>query len=265
VTETPIPDLNLDVINSHLSEDAKVTKQKIEGEAASGALGGQAPEVNQETDDKTLERLKPVIAQFLKDIYDVFYQIDPEGYEIEFKEAQDEVISNESEAVLDTPAPSLGGVEAHSVDDDYVTATVSMLPAGVYNYPEKGEGVQDFYSRDDIKNMCKRSVNKFYLEIEHSFKPDVVDMTEGVGYGEIIGYNEKTGADITKLHIKREVADQLKTLGKTIKVSPYFNKIQLSNHKLLSIRNCALLTKSTPRAELTGLHAEGTFDEEEKK
>lgn len=249
VTETPIPDLRLDIINSHLSEDAKVSKQKIEGEAASGALGGQAPKVNQQEDDKTIQRLKPALAQFLKDIYDVFYGIDPKPYEIEFKEMEDEVVNTETDARQDTE-------QAHSVDDDYVTYTANMFPSGIYDYPEKGSS--DFYSREDIETLTKRSVNKFYLEVDHSYKPELVDITEGVGYGEIIGFDPVKGADITKLHIKRPIADQL---GKTIKLSPYFNKISLANKKLLSIRNCAIMKNQSPRSELTGLRAEGTRDE----
>ena len=254
---TPIPDLHLDVINSHLSEDSKVTKQKIEGEAASGALGGEAPVVNKEEDDESVVRLKPILAEFLKDVYDVFFDIKSDDYEIEFKEEPDEVVGMDAEGTQDEDQ-----TEAHSIGDDYVSYTVQMLPSGVYTYPER-EVKSDYYSRDDVRAMCNRSVNSFYLEMDHSFRPDLVDITEGIGHGAIVGYNETTGADITKLYVKRAVASQI---GKNIRVSPYFNKIQLAGRKLLSVRNCAILKPTTKsRAEASGLFSGGTQDEESEE
>jgi len=72
VAETAIPPLFFGEISSLISEDQQVSKQKVEGEAASGALGGQAPIVNEREDEKNLTSLLNILERVIRDVNDVF-------------------------------------------------------------------------------------------------------------------------------------------------------------------------------------------------
>ena len=60
-----------------ISEDAQLTKQGVEGAAETGALGGQAPQVNKEQDDKQLDSLQYICERIIRDINYVFFDKEP--------------------------------------------------------------------------------------------------------------------------------------------------------------------------------------------
>jgi len=76
-SETQIPNLGFNEINSMISEDAQLTKQGVEGAAETGALGGQAPQVNKEQDEKQLDSLLYICERIIRDINFVFFDKDP--------------------------------------------------------------------------------------------------------------------------------------------------------------------------------------------
>jgi len=76
-SETQIPSLGFNEINSMISEDAQLTKQGVEGAAETGALGGQAPQVNKEQDEKQLDSLLYICERIIRDINFVFFDKDP--------------------------------------------------------------------------------------------------------------------------------------------------------------------------------------------
>jgi len=72
VSETAIPPLFFGEISNLLSEDQQLSKQKAEGAADSGALGGQAPIVNEREDEKNLTSLINTLERGIRDTNFVF-------------------------------------------------------------------------------------------------------------------------------------------------------------------------------------------------
>jgi len=77
--DTAIPELGFDRINSMVSEDAQLTKQRIEGTAETGAMGGKAPVVNEKEDLVRLDSLLVMMDKTIRDVNEVFFGI--RGYE----------------------------------------------------------------------------------------------------------------------------------------------------------------------------------------
>jgi len=73
--DTAIPELGFDRINSMISEDAQLSKQRIEGTAETGALGGEAPVVNQQQDLIQLDSLLIIMDKSIRDVNEVFFGI----------------------------------------------------------------------------------------------------------------------------------------------------------------------------------------------
>lgn len=268
LVQTPIPDLKFDTVNSHLSEDAKLTKQKIEGSAESGALGGQSPIINKIQDEETKESLLLIMEKVIKDVNQVFFNLNPKSYRVEFNkpkiETMEENEMNDSIKEKDNMnefanqyfdseeyefmSPDVE-IYAHSINDEFVTYEGNMLQAGTYFYPEKNKS--EVFTKEDIKRLCERDVKTGYLEFNHSFKENVVGINEGIGYFEIIGYDDLQGKDITRFHIKKKIAEEHELKDK-IKVSPYFfNRNRRYGGKDIFIKNCAVVTEGKPRADLT--------------
>lgn len=281
IVENQIPDLKFDTINSHLSEDAEFTKQAIEGAAQSGALGGSAPDVNQDSDDETLTTLYNTLEQMIKDINFVFYGKEQDSYKIHFKtptiinspQDDDDKSNNKNKSESKTkskPKSEANSVvydeiirgndisaEAHSINEQFINYRGNLFQAGTYRYPDRKDPKlpkEVEYTKEDIKNMTERDVRVGYLEFEHSFDEVGVDLTEGVGYFEIEGFDEKQGKDITIFHVKKKFEKYIDP--KRIKVSPYFYRKRIGNKQIMVPRNAAILIKSTPRAELSGLKSE---------
>jgi hypothetical protein len=258
-----IPNLNFTELNSMISEDSQLTKQKIQGAAESGALGGQAPRVNQEEDDKIQDSLLFMVEKIIRDINYVFFGIEPykmekneQGREIRVpayrvlfpnpeEEAKEEkrdqqLFDNELAIAQKTAAPPAQANAIHrftgqindaikhsvSIQDQYVTYKGNLFQAGAYHYPETG--TYEIYSGRDIEAFTKNPWNKAPLELNHSENPVQTGLYPDLGYLETIGYDHATQKDITLFHIKTEMDQQLRDTGvivnDRIKVSPYFHK-----------------------------------------
>lgn len=274
VAESQIPDLKFDTINSHLSEDAQLTKQGVEGEAASGALGGQAPVINKSEDKDVKEALYPIIEQYIKHINYVFFDIDPLSYKVYFKSEYDPIdkdrlsilqsanqnkqIQQDKQQKPENPIDNswMWGnpidIEAHSIVDDFDVYVGNMFKAGTYEYPEKGYART--YSADDIKRLTQRNVREGYLEIDHSMNDVGVGLSEGIGYYRIEGYDEKNQSDVTKFYINKKYSHLVDP--KLIKVSPFFHVSESKGKKEIFVKNCAIVKTGIPRGELTGLKTE---------
>lgn len=141
ISEQPIPNLDFATINTHISEDAMFTKQYIEGEAATGALGGSAPEVNQEEDTKKLSHYQRIMSKIIKDVNDVFFDLDPDLYEIEFNQpqlqSQMKVTSGgkPSATTLITPKQEEGSAEKLSKLNTSPEMKENALPPGYNGSP----------------------------------------------------------------------------------------------------------------------------------
>lgn len=270
VAESSIPDLNFEIINKHLSEEGKISRQKIEGAAESGALGGVAPEVNDREDLKVKKGYFPIVEKVIKDINDVFYGLDPEGYDVRFLPSMDQMMADmekeqaEEEKQLNSknkeekksPQYSRGEsqtakVSAHSVSDNYVVYEGNMFQAGVYQYPERGTAV--VYTPDEIERMCKRDVRTGYMELNHSFDETNQGLSEGLGYYVTEGYDKKKEMDKTKFYIRKDQAHLIDP--KNIQVSPYFYKrTRKDGSKDLYVKLCGIITKGRrTRASISGL------------
>lgn len=107
-----IPELGFDRINTMISEDTQLTKQKIEGAAPTGALGGQAPVVDKQMDDEIKDSLYFMCEKIIKDINFVFKGVEgykkkeleggrivkEQTYRVRFFKEEEEIKTDEEEA-----------------------------------------------------------------------------------------------------------------------------------------------------------------------
>jgi len=275
LSESSIPDLHFDIINSHISEASKLTKQAVEGQASTGALGGQAPIINRDEDMDTRKDIKNWVEETIKHINYVFYGVDPNEYDIFFytshdpfakarnnpqkntdpinfpDQAQDSEASNSFEIGKEIE------VFENSVSDTYITFVGNMFQAGPYLYPEpKYKEKVRIFTPQDIELFTKRDVRSGYLELDHSFDDITVAGMEGVGYWETQGYDSVNKSDITKFHVRKAIYQKLGS-PKTIKVSPWFSIYNPSSGpRQLIVKNCAITLNTRPRSELSGLKTE---------
>jgi len=282
VAETPIPTLPLNDINSHLSEDALLSKQGIEGAAQTGALGGIAPKENAAVDETVLRNLQPLLEQVIKDINFVFFGQDPTEYEVFFKPRSSNMIGqnakkNTSESANDEasateadtePEIAAHGVKgqfyeaeqlAHSVTDEFVDFTGNMFQAGVYFYPEHKK--TRIFTPEEIKAYTDKDKagRTGYLEIDHSGDPVGVGIQEGIGWYETTGYDPIKRADITQFNLKKATWTALGS-PQRIKLSPFFYLLDRNGKKELYVQNCAVVPKSQTRAEFSGLDTAATLN-----
>lgn len=287
----PIPNLNFEQLSSMISEDAQLTKQKIQGAAETGALGGQAPAINKETDDELEDSLLFLVEKIIRDIEWVFFNKEPykdeldsngrmrkvPAYRVIFPDPQEEAMEEKREQQLfdnelaiaqktagqPAQANAVAGeqVYAHSVSisDSYVTYKGNLFQAGAYHYPELGR--YEIYTPQDIEHFTQNPINKAPLELSHSMNPVRAGLHNNLGYLETIGYDAEAKKDITLFHIKTAADKDLRSQGiiqnDQIKVSPYFHKRfnNQTNTKEIYNLNAAIIdpNKQRPRAELTGL------------
>jgi hypothetical protein len=272
VVETQIPDLKFDTVNSHLSEDSKLTKQGVEGEAASGALGGSAPEVNAQEDTEYTKQLYTICEQAIKDINFTYFDLDPQTYDVYFTKPYQPIDQKTIENVRTIQPANADGEKpkteeansikfqngefteaiAHSMTEEFNVYEGNLFHAGVYHYREKG--IDRIFTPDDIRHLTQRNVRSGYLEIDHSFDERNVGLSEGVGYFEIKGYDEIGKKDITHFFIKKKYASLVDPVR--IKISPYFHLDESSSLKEIYIKNAAVVVKGMPRSEDSGLKTE---------
>ena len=144
--------------------------------------------------------------------------------------------------------------EEHSIHDNFLVFEGSMLPAGRYHYPERKGQKDEYveYTPEDIKELTERDVRKGYIELDHSHKPDQVDITGGIGYYEILGYDEQNHADKSRFYINQKYADLLPS-SDALKISPYFLRQRGPDGRMrIHVKNVAIVTKGKPRSETAG-------------
>ena len=260
----------------------------MEGEAASGALGGVSPIVNQQEDDEVIENMFPMVANVIKAINWVFFNIPQNTYEIYFNRHADLVqaipsSSDEGDASSspnDSPPRnkvaaaanyfrgdennSDGVLVAHSITDSYIQFEGNMLQAGDYNYedaPINGK-THDTITAEEIRRITERRVRSAYLELDHSFNVDRVALNEGIGDFQIHGFDKQTGKDQTTFYLKKNVWEKIGSPQK-IKVSPYFKLVEEDvngkKEKNIYIMNCAVMNKQRDRASASGLDASASL------
>jgi len=78
-----MPSLDFDTINSHISSDSPLSKQKIEGEAASGSLGGENTKGNERQDSTITKLYQKILSDLIRDINEVIFGL--EKFDIEDK------------------------------------------------------------------------------------------------------------------------------------------------------------------------------------
>ncbi|MHA1277099.1 MAG: hypothetical protein ACTSQ8_07930 [Candidatus Helarchaeota archaeon] len=296
VSKEPIPSLGFEQVNSMISEDSELTKQKIEGSAETGALGGKAPEVNKEEDERQIDAILYICERAIRDIEYIFFEKEPyveeklengrikrtPAYRVIFNRPEEYAIEENRETMPNQPESKQGEkppikpeahyinnnwgnvVEAvaHSTSAEFITYEGNMFQAGPYFYPNKGK--YEVYTADDIEALTRRPVNRGYLELHHSFDVKNVNLNEGIGYWEIVGFDKKNGKDITQFHVYKDVDKKLRDEGVIVrdllKVSPYFNHSfnPEKNRKNIAVLNVAVVDPKIerPLAELTGLKTE---------
>jgi hypothetical protein len=293
INESPIPDLKFDIINTHLSEDAKMTKQEVEGEAASGALGGNAPDVNAKRDEKETTKLTIRLKEIFKDLYYVFRGKDPDSYEIFFNcefdplaklEAKNQAMTQEKKQPDDLEVRKQElrekdfefrskKVESkqekkdqeestnHAITDKYVIFKGNMFVAGPIYYLDRKDSTKPAYrvfTGDEIKRVTERDIRTGYLNFDHlttNFKTTNA-MLEGIGFFKILGYDPNLRQDISLYYI-REKYSRLLENPDVIRLSPeIFIDKEEDGSKRIYVPQCAVMRNATTRAEQSGLKTE---------
>jgi len=202
VADNPVQTLPFDVVDSHINADAQLSKQKIEGAAPSGALGGQAPKIDMTMDEEQLDSYYFMFEQVLRDVYDVFFGIPGyeeeelslgEGdkkrkiinrvpaYEIRFNDmvvanpnADEGMGAENRQNPMDKTTSKTENnailVEAHAIANPFqshVTFEGNMFAPGTYEYKrQKNKHVT--YTSQEIKHLTEQPVKSAYLEINQT-------------------------------------------------------------------------------------------------
>lgn len=242
INEFEIPGLNFEATNTFLSEDARTSRQDVEGAAETGALGGSAPEVNERNDLRMRDELLMAIEKAIREANDVFFgfpaymlkngNIQP-TYEIIFP--QPEIYEEGEEGGDINPGEvkdkakekkKMPEAEAHTVirgwelnahahhsttvnETRYVTYRGNLFAPGTYPYEDKGYEVT--YTPEDIRDLTTNPVNVKDLELQHSY--DFVKAgfkeSKNLGFLKVIGFDSEKGQDITEFNIEEHTNQEL--------------------------------------------------------
>lgn len=228
-----------DIGNTLLSEDSLFPKQFIEGEAESGALGGDSSDVNkQEIDDTMFYYFYSAIEKLVKDINKVFLKISDEDYTIVPFEIEDPNLDKNGDGIVDSEELqediNIPSSENDKVGDfkkekkaNSITLTknkkakinssdIKAIYEGFALVPteyEQDDGSYEYLEADEIKRYVEdqKSVKEFYFKNEHPIdNPMEIKKNEATAKIVITGFDEKTGgAKATAYFFEEQNADEL--------------------------------------------------------
>lgn len=211
--------MNFEVGNSILSEDSLFPKQFIEGEATSGALGGDSGDINkQEIDDTMFYYFYTAIEKLVKDINKVFLGIEDSDYTIIPFEIDDPVlgkdVNNNGIPDIDENVPlstknNVGDfkkekkansisfikntdIKVNSSDIKCVFEGFALIPTAY----EQDDGSYEYLEAEEIEKYVNdpKSVKEFYFKDEHPLdNPMEIKKDDASGKIVITGYDTETG------------------------------------------------------------------------
>lgn len=89
---TPMPNLPFSEIESHLNADAVLTQQGISGSAEGNNMSATASVVNDINDTEVIQTFQLYLHKAIKDVNEVFFDVDPETYDIVFNRIPTDLI-----------------------------------------------------------------------------------------------------------------------------------------------------------------------------
>ena len=276
---TAVGDMNWDIANTLNSQDTPFPKSFIEGNVESGALGGNAPEVDKEKEEEEMFRWFYIVDSMVKKVNKCFFGATDE----EFKnvviipwcdslldgesenENMDETIDEPEEKKIKEEKPPQKKNAPPGIDIQPKKFSIPRLAklnsvtdtAAIYdgNLLKEGwlpqdDGTKEWLSGEEIRKFVedpKSSLTGYiYNDYRHPDKPEEVLKHESMGTYEIIGYNEKEKQDVTIFHVyETDAPDEIFT-------SPmYYSRdkpytVEGTQQTTLDVRN-AIFTES-PRS-----------------
>jgi hypothetical protein len=284
--ETVCGAMDWEIWNSHLSEESFLPKQSVEGQAATGALGGEAPKVEKQEHDQTVTEWEVYARRLIKAINQRFFGKDPKEYEVVFnrpaqinpleanakegtpfgkkdeeemgddpkkppKEEEDEENAAPEQLLHGAPIKLTGGKQVKKNGKKVYRYKGNMFDAGVYDYPDKNKKV--VYYKDEIKDMTERPVKTGYMTVRHDKSQAAIGLGDDAGFYEVQGFKDispSRGRDETIFYTYEDH-------GETITVSPdFYHRKTPTGRKQLYVQNVAIVPQS--RASLTGLDTTAT-------
>ena len=222
-------DINFDEANSIFSQDSPYPKMMVEGQVESGALGGSAPEVDQEELDKQINRMFRIIEKPVMDMNATFFdykdtdyivipwQNDKSAQDVEMDGLQTDMDRTGMERTIEdnkTPpkedkAQKTNSLVAkiNSVNAQGLTVYQGNLFSHKYL---QDDGSYQYLEADEIKKYIDNplSLKEGLMQIEHPEKADRVLLGDAVAKYKIIGFDKETGLDITEFYIDSKNAPQ---------------------------------------------------------
>jgi hypothetical protein len=265
--------MNFDVGNSILSEDSLFPKQYIEGEAESGALGGQSANINkEELDDSMFYYFYTAIEKLVKDVNRTFFNLQDDDYTIVPYQVEDHQLDKNGDGLINSEDLNsntesednksenenvgikkekkmnslliknneikLNSSEIKNVYEGYILTPTSF---------QQDDNSYEFLDYDQIAEFYNdpKSVKEFYLSNEHPITdPMNLKKSEAIGRIELTGIDEK--GVFGKLYTFEELEDD------EIMLSPsYYSKDILRDgkiyHSQIDIKNIVKTTH--PRSQ----------------
>jgi len=217
-----------DIHNEIYNQDSPFPKMFLEGQVESGALGGSAPEVDQEEQDKAMLQWFHIIDPLVKMINETFFGADPDEFtnvsiipfmgdlisrgstpkNMSTRERESEPQTEEKEEE-DKPidVKRLKTTKTNSIKANSLTAQGATYIGNLFaeGWLPQDDGNPEWLDRKTIKEFVESpsTVKEgfFKLDDHPSDDPMKVDPLNSHGKYKVIGYDEKKGRDITEFII----------------------------------------------------------------
>lgn len=207
--------MDFNVGNSILSEDSLFPKQFIEGEAESGALGGESSNINkQEIDDTMFYFFYSAIEELVKNVNKVFFGLNDEDYTIVPYELEDANLDKNGDGLINSEdlnmseesentnmvsikkEKKINSLMSHNTELKLNSSDIKSVYSGYILKPTKflqDNGTYEMLDYDEIKSYIddEKSVREFYLTNEHpKNEPMNVKKRDAIGKIEMLNLDE---------------------------------------------------------------------------
>lgn len=225
-------DLNWDEYNALLAQDSMFPASYINGEVETGALGGSAPEMDQQKEDEQTLLLYPYVDQLVKLINSTFYHVTDVDYiVIPWQDAQKPTDTDPNPNKTMTPPPEEENPDPKAEETPNKEETVKveikkksnylgkkvnsiagvveydavLLPIGEWPYGDHTE-IVDYETVNEYWND-PLSVKEGYFHKEHPDDPSEVARDDAIGKYKITGITDE--GLIGKIYSKEDLGDEI--------------------------------------------------------
>lgn len=212
-------DLNWEEYNSLLNQDSPFPKSFIEGQVETGALGGSAPEIDEQKEDEWTALMFSYLIQLIRDINSTFYDVKDTDYTVipwdDFNSQQpsseasvpgeatpDPTPSNEQSSTsqpkeqMATKSNSLiGYAKINSIAEGTFTYDAVLLPFGEHLYPTSTDpNHTEIVDETTVKQFLDDPIalrEGYFHYNDHPNDPSTVTKQMADGKFVITGYDER--------------------------------------------------------------------------